>query len=88
MDANHAEIVAALRKVGCKVVDLSGVGKGVPDLLVADRLRRFWLVEVKDGSAIPSKRKLNKAQVKFHAEHADCPIAVVTSVAEALRLIV
>jgi hypothetical protein len=32
---NHAEIVRALRQVGCTVLDLSRVGHGCPDTLVA-----------------------------------------------------
>jgi hypothetical protein len=33
-DDNQAAIVAALRQLGCEVADLSGVGDGLPDLLV------------------------------------------------------
>ena len=33
-DANHADIVDALRRVGASVVSLASVGNGVPDLLV------------------------------------------------------
>jgi len=28
VDQNHAEVVAALRKIGCEVMDLSRVGQG------------------------------------------------------------
>ena len=34
MDGVHAEIVKALRKVGCQVKDASRVGQGFPDLIV------------------------------------------------------
>lgn len=34
VDANHAEIVAALRDRGCLVQSLAALGHGVPDLLV------------------------------------------------------
>jgi hypothetical protein len=34
VDANHGEIVKALRSAGCGVLDLSAVGNGCPDLLV------------------------------------------------------
>lgn len=47
-DANHAEIVQALKTVGCSVLDLADVGHGCPDLLVG-YAGRNWLMEVKDG---------------------------------------
>ena len=39
-DANQAAIVDALRSVGCSVVSLSAVGKGVPDFADFDDWRR------------------------------------------------
>ena len=45
-DANQAEIVKALRKLGCSVHSLHKVGQGVPDLLVGYRGVNY-LVEVK-----------------------------------------
>lgn len=47
-DGNQAAIVAALRSVGCSVVDLSATGGGVPDLLVG-RVGVTFLLEVKDA---------------------------------------
>ena len=35
VDSNHIEIVKAFRKLGCSVLSLASLGKGVPDLLVA-----------------------------------------------------
>jgi Holliday junction resolvase len=46
-DANQASIVSALRQVGASVVDLSAVGRGVPDLLVGFR-GQTYLLEVKN----------------------------------------
>jgi Holliday junction resolvase len=46
-DANQASIVSALRAVGASVVDLSAVGRGVPDLLVGFR-GQTYLLEVKN----------------------------------------
>ena len=37
VDANQAEIVAALRKVGASVVSIADIGKGCPDILVGFR---------------------------------------------------
>lgn len=49
-DMNHAEIVRALRQAGCSVLDLSRVGGGCPDLLVA-RAGYNVLIEVKRPKA-------------------------------------
>ena len=66
VDANQAELVAALRKLGCSVEPLHAVGKGVPDLLVGYRGDKY-LIEVKDGEKPPSKRKLRPTQEDWHA---------------------
>ena len=66
IDQNHGEIVDALRAIGCSVLSLAALGKGVPDLLVA-RNGRMWLIEIKDGGKPPSKRKLTDDQVEFWA---------------------
>lgn len=83
VDANHAEIVAAFRACGALVCSLAAVGKGVPDLLVA-KGRRVFIVEVKDGSKVPSKRKLTKAQADWHA--LGWPVSIVQDVPGALAL--
>ncbi len=87
-DANHAEIVAALRAVGCSVWDASHVGGGFPDLVVgrmtAGHVPRTYLLEVKDGTLPPSRIKLNAAEVKWHQAHRG-HVAVVLCVADALR---
>ncbi len=63
-DDNHASVVQALRQVGAFVQDLGGVGQGCPDLLVG--FRGAWhLLEVKDGSKVPSARRLTPAEVEF-----------------------
>jgi Holliday junction resolvase len=46
LDANHVEIVQALRQVGATVVDLAKVGKGCPDILVGFR-GKTYLMEIK-----------------------------------------
>lgn len=66
VDGNQPEIVKALRAVGATVRDLSGVGQGCPDLLVGYRGRNV-LIEVKDPSQPPNKRKLTPDQAEFHA---------------------
>jgi Holliday junction resolvase len=83
VDGNHAEIVAALRKVGCAVLDLSRVGKGCPDLLVSRRTgfgRDLVLLEVKTA-----KGQQNAAQREF--EKQGWPVFVVKTVEDALRVV-
>ena len=85
-DKNHDDIVQALRAVGATVQSLAAVGSGVPDLLVGFRKQTF-LVEVKDGQASPSAKKLNPAQVIWHHNWTGGSLAVVESVEDALKLI-
>jgi hypothetical protein len=88
VDANHAEIVKALRSAGCGVLDLSAVGNGCPDLLVTLAVHPFdaVLLEVKDANKPPSARKLTPAQEKFHRTWRG-PLRVVTTPAEALAAV-
>lgn len=88
VDANQAEIVEALRGVGCSVVDLSAVGGGAPDLLVG-RDGRNWLIECKN----PNRRKekfsgsrlaTEERQAKFRSEWRG-QVAVAFTPDEALR---
>jgi len=89
VDENQKAIVAALRKIGCKVYVSSSFGQGFPDLIVGvpGGERSILLVEVKDGGKPPSARKLTPDQVKFHAEWYGWPLFVVNSVDEALGLV-
>lgn len=87
VDGNHAEIVRVLKASGCGVLDLSGVGKGCPDLLVHPpnwpACRFAILLEIKDSSMRPSARKLTPQQERFHSEWKGW-ISVVTTPDEAL----
>lgn len=85
VDANHSEIVAALRKIGATVTSTATVGKGFPDLAVGWRGMTL-LLEIKDGAKPPSARQLTDDERKWHAEwrgHAD----IVESVEQALRAV-
>lgn len=88
VDANHAEIVRALRAARYAVVDLSGCGAGIPDLLVCSPVWPFTLtlLEVKDGAKPPSARKLTPDQVRFHREWPG-NVHVVHSVEQALAVL-
>jgi Holliday junction resolvase len=85
VDANQAEIVAALRKIGCRVMPMHAMGGGFPDLLVSFR-GLLTLIEVKDGSKPPSARQLTPAQVKWHAEWGE-DVRVVKSIDEAIEAV-
>jgi hypothetical protein len=61
-DNNQKAIVATLRAMGCSVQVLSGVGKGVPDLLVGFHNQNM-LMEVKG-----LKGKLTPDQIVWHGD--------------------
>lgn len=81
VDANQADIVKALRKMGASVQSLRKIGQGCPDLLVAWR-QKHLLFEVKDGSKPPSQRQLTDDEKKWIAAWRG-PVVIVTSVFEA-----
>ena len=67
-DANQASIIKHINRLPfCKVIDLSGVGGGCPDILVQKTTAGrylFYLIELKTA-----KGKLNPKQKEFHDEH-------------------
>jgi hypothetical protein len=81
-DANHAEVVSALRRVGCMVHDTSQLGGGFPDV-IASIGRRLALIEIKDGSLPPSKRRLTPDEHAFHERWKPHAI-VISSVEQAI----
>lgn len=64
LDANQHEVVSALRAAGATVQSLASVGGGCPDLLVGHRGTN-WLLEVKDGSKPPARRRLTDAEQRW-----------------------
>lgn len=86
-DANHPEIVAALRAAGCWVMDTAHVGGGFPDLVVTRGIPpAVYLLEVKDGKLPPSRRRLTDAEERWHAASGQA-VHVVLSVEDALRAV-
>lgn len=85
VDANHGEIVEALRKIGASVQSLHAVGQGCPDILVGWR-GMLTLLEIKDGAKPPSARKLTPDQERWHAEWRG-QVAVVENVEQALAAV-
>ena len=86
VDGNQREIVAGLRAIGACVIDLSGVGAGVMDLLVIYR-RRTHMVELKnlDGRG----NKLTPAQIGLHQQIGDAggEVHIVTDLEQAIALV-
>ena len=80
VDANHAEIVAELRRLGCAVQSLAGEGKGVPDLMVCIYGLNEW-VEVKTA-----KGKLTEDQVRWFGAW-PTPVHIVRSTEDVAQLI-
>jgi hypothetical protein len=78
-------VVKALRDFGVLVKSLAGVGDGCADLLVAYR-GKLAMLEVKDGSRVPSERRLTKAEAEFVATWPS--VYVVTSPEEAVQVVV
>ena len=65
VDANQPEIVKAFRDLGCTVAITSNVRDGFPDIVVGIHGINV-LVEIKDGSKPPSKRKLTPDEQQWH----------------------
>lgn len=85
VDGNHGEVIAALRAAGCRVHDTSRLGGGFPDTVVATPAGVLLMIEIKDGSLPPSRRRLTPAEEEFFATFAGhCVIA--ESAEEALAL--
>ena len=64
VDDNQRRIVSALRQIGATVFVTSSLGGGFPDLVVGYRGKNF-LLEIKDGEKIPSKRRLTRDEEAF-----------------------
>lgn len=87
VDANQGEIVEALRTAGCFVQSLAMIGKGCPDLMVG-RDYKWFVLEVKDGSKVPSARKLTKDEQAWHDRaKLFAPVHVVENVEQALQIV-
>ena len=84
VDANQKDIVDALFKIGCSVVELSvAKGAGLVDLLVGYQ-QETVLLEVKNPDG---RNRIDEDQERFHAEWRGGPIFVVRSPEEAVRVV-
>jgi len=73
-------VVSALRAAGARVWVL-----GLPVDLLVGHCGRLMLMEVKDGSKVPSAQRKTALQERFFAEWADMPLALVDGPEAALR---
>jgi len=80
VDGNHAEIVDALRAMGCSVQSLAKVGNGCPDVVVGWRGRNVLLEIKQEGETF------TPAQKKWHAEYQG-RAHVVRSIQEAVMVL-
>ena len=87
VDRNHSEIVEAFRThPNVSVFSTAALGDGVPDLIVGlDGIT--FLVEIKDGTKPPSKKKLNPLQQSWHKNWNGSEVRIVTSVSEAHQFV-
>jgi hypothetical protein len=90
-DVNHAEIKAALEQCGWRVLDLSAVGGGVPDLLAhhPERITGWTFVEVKRPGVmrVKPRGRLHAETRERQAQFASrWPVVVIESVEQAVRL--
>jgi hypothetical protein len=82
IDDNHNEIVGALRDIGATVKS-TAILKGFVDIVVGYRGKNY-LMEIKDGSKVPSRRKLTPDEQVFHDEWKGEAL-IVESVEDAIR---
>lgn len=81
VDSAQSEIVGQLRELGFYVRDLSGVGKGFPDLCIAKN-GFMALVELKTARSRAqlarktASERLRAAQIEFQSEWKGPPIIV------------
>ena len=84
-DGNHKDIILTFRSLGATVFDTASLGSGFPDCVVGMRGNNV-LVEIKDGSLPPSKRKLTPDELKFHDEWRG-KVVIINNIDEAVELI-
>lgn len=86
VDKNQKDIMDALTQVGASVWDLSMVGRGCPDLIIAYQ-GKDYLIEVKNPENAYGRKGFNKNQQKFVDEWRGGKIYLVRSVEDALKVI-
>ena len=85
IDENQPAIVGFFRSAGMSVAITSNSHDGFPDIVVGYKGVTV-LVEIKDGSKAPSKRKLTPKQVEFHNDFTGA-LTVIESIDQAVVLV-
>jgi hypothetical protein len=80
-DANEREIIEALKAAGCSVLQIDVID------LVVGRAGCNFLLEVKDGSLPPSRKRLTDSEANFIRSWRGREVVVVETVEEALRAV-
>ena len=85
-DANHAEVVQALQRIGCIWIDATGLPSFGCDGFILFR-RQMIPVEIKDGEKPQSKRPLtaNERRLQTTCHAAGVPYLVVLSAEDAIE---
>ena len=84
-DRNQAEIVNALKRIGCTVHCTHQLGDGFADIVVGFRGVNY-LMEIKDGEKPPSAQRLTPHEREFHDKWQGS-IVVVNSIDAALHAV-
>lgn len=85
VDGNQKEIVEGLRKMGASVLIVSQL-KNCFDILVGYKGVNY-IMEIKDGSLPPSKRRLTLGEQKFRDSWNGGEYHVVNSLDEAINIL-
>lgn len=86
VDDNQKEIVKQLRQIpNLSIAITSQLGKGFPDFIIGYKSLNY-MIELKDGSKVESKRKLTPDEVIFH-ESWKGQINVCNNIEEIFKLI-
>lgn len=83
VDANQTELVNEAERLGAQAQRISDIGGGCPDLLITFK-GQWHVVEVKDGSKPPSRRRLSSKQIEWH-ERFNAPVWIWESVEDVRR---
>ena len=83
IDGNHVAIVQTLRDLGVSVFSTAGVGDGFPDLVCG--YHGTHLLELKDGSLSPSRRRLTDDEREWHEAWLGEPVEVGRAVGDGAR---
>jgi hypothetical protein len=78
-DGNHHQMVEVMLKCGFGLIDLSELGRGVPDFLVSvppHSKNLLLLADIKNPSTAYGRKGLNKRQIEFAESWCGSPVYV------------